>query len=875
MLLKTPFRLIHFPGVALAVAGAALVLVAVTVSTRLFLPAAGDAALRQELGQIGGVPALSVVMFSPIGPNELAGLSGQVERVVSGRAPRLGEPVRTLLGPPVPIAAGGATAAVQLAARDGFAGHVRRVATAEGTAVTDGVWVPESVATALRLRTGQAVAIGAAPRARIRVAGIYQDLTGGDRPLDPFWSPLSGALAVKQADQPPPPLLLADPEPLAELGRQLGASARLEWNYYFPPGRLTVPAVETLVPQIERVRLDVSDPLSILAARQATASSPLAAAVARAHTTEVALTGPVETISVTGRVLALALLAAAGLYGVKRRRGEVLLLTAQGVGGARLAARSMVEALLPLLAGGAIGWALAVGLAGVLTPTGEPQPQALAAANREVLVALAVGLLLLAAVTWASVHAEERERSRTGFRELLAKPLWEALLLVLAAAALYELQTRGSQPVQAGGQPARVDRLLVLFPLLLIAGLAGLAARGAGRLLAGGTRPIRAGARPRPAAFLAVRRLAAAPRLVLLLVTGSALAIGILGYAGILVASTRAAALDKARVLVGSDTSVSTRAAAEGLDGGLAATRVQRVRGLTLAPDGVPVDLLAVDPSTFAAAVHWHVTWASEPLGALLDRLDADPAAAGRVPALLAGPAVPAYNAVELGETDLPFAMVGGAAAFPGMSRADRPLLVVSAERLSLWAGNVGARLATEHEVWAREDPAAVLAVLRAAGTVPEATRTAGTVMRTPAFLAVSWTFSMLQALGVLAGLVALVGLVLYVQARQRGRLVAYALARRMGLSRGAHLRSVALELAAMLLFSFALGVSLALVTSSLVYRRLDPMPEIPPGLHLRLPGAVLGLTLLGVSVAALAGALLVQRGADRANVAEVMRLAG
>jgi putative ABC transport system permease protein len=275
-----------------------------------------------------------------------------------------------------------------------------------------------------------------------------------------------------------------------------------------------------------------------------------------------------------------------------------------------------------------------------------------------------------------------------------------------------------------------------------------------------------------------------------------------LGYAGILVASTRAAALDKARVLVGSDTSVSTRAAAEGLDGGgLAATGVQRVSGATLAPDGVPVDLLAVDPSTFAAAVHWDATWAGEPLGVLLDHLDAHPPATGSVPALLVGPAVPASNAVSLGAELLPIATVGRSAVFPGMCRADRALLVVSAERLEAWTGNAGARLVGGHEVWSREDPAAVVAVLRGAGTVPEATRTAGTVMRTPAFLAVSWTFAMLQVLGALAGLVALVGLVLYLQARQRGRLVAYALARRMGLSRGAHLRSVALELAAMLLF--------------------------------------------------------------------------
>jgi putative ABC transport system permease protein len=852
--------------VALAVAGAALVLAAVTLSTRLFLPAAGDAALQQGLAQVGGVPALTVVLYSSFGPRELAGLSGQVDRIVGGRAPRLGEPTRTLLGPPVQLAAdgpegspgraqagpGGRVAPVQLAARDGFAGHVRRLAVAEGAAATDGVWAPESVATALRLRPGQAVTLGAAPRARTRVAGIYQDLTSGDRPLDPFWSPLSGALAVRDAGSPPPPLLLAEPEPLAELGRQLGASGRLEWDFYLPAGRPTVPAVETLVPQIDRVRLDVADPLGILAARQATASSPLAVAVAGARETEVALTGPVETISVTGRVLALALLAAAGLYGVRRRRGEVLLLTAQGVGGGQLAARSMVEAALPLLAGGALGWALAVGLAGRLTPTGEPQPQALAAGNREVVVVLAVGLLLLAAVTWASVRAEEREGPGR-FREVLARPLWEAVVLVLAAAALYELQTRGGQPVRVPGEPARVDRFLVLFPLLLMAGLSGLAARGAGRLLALGARPIRARARPRPAAFLAARRLAAAPRLVLLLVAGSALAVGVLAYAGTLVASTRAGAHDKARVLVGSDTSVATRVPAEGLAGsGLAATRVQRVGGVTLAPDDLPVDLLAVDPATFAAAVHWGAAYAAEPLGELLGRLDAGPP--GRVPALLAGRPAPASTVVEVGATSLPLAVAGSAAVFPGMSRADRPLLVVSAARLSAWARDAGTLLAAEHEVWAREDPAAVLSVLRAAGTAPGAVRTAGAVMRTPAFLAVSWTFSMLQALGVLAGLVALAGLVLYLQARQRGRLVAYALARRMGLSRGAHLRSVALELVAMLLFSFALGTALALATAALVHRRLDPMPEIPPGLRLQLPGAVLGSTLLGVAVAALAG---------------------
>jgi putative ABC transport system permease protein len=96
-----------------------------------------------------------------------------------------------------------------------------------------------------------------------------------------------------------------------------------------------------------------------------------------------------------------------------------------------------------------------------------------------------------------------------------------------------------------------------------------------------------------------------------------------------------------------------------------------------------------------------------------------------------------------------------------------------------------------------------------------------------------------------------------------------------MGLSRGAHRRSVLWELVGLLLFALVLGAGLAVVASLAVYRRLDPLPDLPPTPWLQLPGVLLGATLLGVLLAALAGAFLVQRAADRANVAEVMRLAG
>jgi putative ABC transport system permease protein len=419
-----------------------------------------------------------------------------------------------------------------------------------------------------------------------------------------------------------------------------------------------------------------------------------------------------------------------------------------------------------------------------------------------------------------------------------------------------------------------VDRLLVLFPMLLIAGLAGLAIRGAARLLTRRARPgLTAASAARPASLLALRRLVAAPRMVLLLVTGSAVALGLLAYSGIVVASTRSSAAAKARVLVGSDTSLLLGdQAPPGATAGLRATLVRRVEQVTLTPDDRPAGMIALDPATFPQGAVWDDGFADAPLGELLARLEAAPP--DRLGAILAGPAGADARSVDVGPAHLPLTVVATARAFPGMTSADRPLLVVPAARLDAIAEREGFVFGSRTEIWARDDPAVATAALRRAGVAPEAVTTAADVMRTPAFLAVSWTFRLLEALGGLAGVVALAGLVLYAQARQRGRVVAYALTRRMGLSRAAHRRSVLCELAGMLLFALALGAGLAVVAAGVVYRSLDPMPELPPAPGLVLPGALLGATLLGVLLAAAAGAFLVQRAADRAKVAEVMRLA-
>jgi putative ABC transport system permease protein len=856
--------------VAVAVVAAALILALTATSGRLFLASAADAAVGQELDRTSGVPMLAMVMFGDR-PADVAAVQEAAESVASHLAPDLGPAVRTRSGPTTEATAGTRSTGVRLAARDGFAAHIQVLERAGG----DGAWLPDTAARSLGLRAGQTIHLGPPPGARLRVAGVYRDLAAGGRPLEPYWSPLASVIyTLTVTMDTPPPLVLVDQDRFLELTRRLGTPGRLEWDFYPEPGRLTLPAADRLAAQIQAIQAAAGDPFGgPVGLRRVTTSTPVADVVRRAHATVAALTGPVESISLTGRLLALVLVAAAGVFAVRRRRGEVTVLLAQGVGGLPIGVRSMVEAALPLAAGGALGYLAALGLAGTLDPIAGLEPPATAAARREVALALLAGLLLFGLVTWVAVRSEERERTgRIG--QVLTRPWWEVLVLVLAAAALYELRTRGGGPVQAEGQAVQVDRLLVLFPLLAIAGLAGLATRGAARLMAGRRPPLTASSAARPASLLALRRIVAAPRTVLLLVTGSAVALGLLSYSGVLVASTRAGAADKARVLVGSDSNLQLAdGVPAGVTAGLPVTVVRRFEEVRLTLDERPVAMIAVDPATFGAVAFWREEFAAAPLGRLLGRLDRAPP--GRLGAILAGPGVADARSVDVGPVRLPLTVVATASAFPGMTSTGRSLLVVSSTRFDAVAGSQRAQAGWRTELWTRGAPEPVLAALGRAALTPEAVTSAADELRAPAFLAQAWTFRLLSALGVLAGMVALVGLVLYAQGRQRGRVVAYALTRRMGLSRAAHRRSVLWELAGLLGFAFLLGAALAVVAAAAVLGRLDPMPELPPGLGLELPGPLLAGTLLGILLAAMAGAVLVQWAADRADVAEVMRLAG
>jgi putative ABC transport system permease protein len=368
--------------------------------------------------------------------------------------------------------------------------------------------------------------------------------------------------------------------------------------------------------------------------------------------------------------------------------------------------------------------------------------------------------------------------------------------------------------------------------------------------------------------WLATRRLATASRTAVVLVIAASVSVGILAYAGVLTASVKATAEAKALLFTGSDVNVTLQSEPERLPSfPFPTTAVTSMQRAAIASSGTQVDVIAIDPRTFAGAAAWDATFGPESLEHYMDQMK-DGARDGRWPALVVGTSGPAETEVRLpgSQSALPIRVVGTPTAFPGM-RSGAPLVVIG--RDALGSNPVGL-----DQIWAKGDPSSILRAVEDSGLTVVRTVTAADVATAADFEPTSWTFGFLQALGILAGLIALGGALLHLEARQRSREVSYALARRMGLGRGAHRASVAIELASILLASVVIGTALAAIAARLVFGQLDPLPAIPPPPLFRVPVVLLAVTAVVALAASWIGAWRVQRAADHARVGEVMRLA-
>ncbi|MDP9340658.1 MAG: hypothetical protein M3Q23_00840 [Actinomycetota bacterium] len=880
--LKAPLVPLRYPSLLVAIFLSALVVAAATAAAPLFLSSAGSSALRGGIERASRWDAgLTVTAYGRVAGPGTGGVSAQelfqqrsefLQQLTVGVS-GLGPEVVTILGTPATVAgpSSGSTAATQLVARTAFSGHVEEV-TGGGP---PGVWVPRSVADAVGAGPGDRIAVRVGDHSTtVPVQAVYADAS-----VDPgsdFWSPLAGVLGSADAGgSAPPPLLLMEPDVFQGLAGPLDQVGRLTWQFPLVAVSPSPAEAARLAARVQGIEARIGNRAEAQIQAlfgTATIQSGLPEVVHDSAGTVDGITAPIDAVSYAGRIIGLGAIAAAGLFAVRRRRIEMDVLSVRGSGPLGLGGKIAGEALLPVAAGAVAGWWIALALVRALGPGGGIDPSAGRSAALQVAVTCVVGLLLLAAVAgFGAARAAEAEDGGR-FREVLARAPWEIPVLVLAAVAYLEVAVRSGGAVQTSGGAGKVDVLVLLFPVLFVAAAAGLATRGLARLL---PRIRQAGGRRSAAAYLATRRLAGATRLAMLLVTAVAVATGVLVYAGALEASVGHSVQTKALVLNGAETrvvlpsghSLPTRFP-------FPATVVEHVAQGTILPKAEPVEVLAVDPATFAAGAATEVIAGGPPPSRFLPGLAARPGA--RVPVLVAGGRIPPSASLDVGPLRLRITGLGTATAFPGMETG-RALVVLDRSALDRAIGVAGTTLAGvagETELWARAPAPTVLAALRRASVQPGAVTTVEQVRDRPEFQAIQWTFGFLESLGVLGGLVAAIAVLLFLQARQQAREVSYALATRMGLGRSAHRRSVLLEVAGMLAVALALGVVLGTGGAAAVVGRIDLLPGVPPAPSLRLPMEVIGLAAAGLAVVAVAGAWLAQRQADRARVAEVLRRA-
>lgn len=872
----------------MAVLAAALVLGVAAASGSLFLSSAGNEALTREIDSL--TPVEAGLIINGYGP-PIADQYEASDRMLSERIAALNNveaPLKRVVSDSLRVVSPKVPVDNDLEIRLIHRADAERNIEVIDAVDVQGVWVPESVARTAGVEAGDDIQFRyGRGRSSQPVAGIYKDLPSA--PLSDYWTPMTYEILALGPNQPqPPPLVIMSTETLFESAEPMGLPLRYQWDLALSEADMTLAHGQTLLAQQQSLELDVRNvetPIGrafddiALSFGGAEFYSSFPEAVGRVEDTVTSITGPVEVLSLGGRAVALIVFAAAGIFAVQRRRIEVRLLSSQGVSPLSQGLRGAVEALIPAFLGVALGWGVAVYLVRAIGPTSSLSEGAEGQALTTALWSCALTIALYGAVTTMSVRREV-EVGAARFRGLVERFPWEPLVLVLAGASYYEIVTRGEPVVSSPDGAPKVDILLLLFPILFIIGMAGVAARGLRRLL---PRVRRMGDRSAPSMYLASRRLAGASRIALVLITASSISLGLLVYASILVASNEASAQAKANLSVGSDVSVPVQTSQPDdlLDTTFAFpyTFVTRTDDGEIQPGDREFETLGIDPETFANAAYFNPSFASEGIDELVSRLEPFDGRALTAILVAADEEVPEGAVYVTPRYDVPIEIVGTASAWPRLS-ADRPMLVTRYDALfdvsAASETSVPEQLISDYELWAKAPAADVeqALFLERIAFNPVSVLSTEEILASPSFLALTWTFGYLQALGVMAGAIALAGMLLYLQTRQQAREVSYALARRMGLTRSASRWAVALELGGMLVISLLIGAVLALASSWLVYARLDPLPTLPPGPLFAVPPLLFVILIALISLASLLGAWRVQRKADTAKVSEVLRYA-
>jgi hypothetical protein len=897
---KAPLALVRYPGLLAAVVVGALLLSLVAAAFPLFLSRSEGDLLHEGItdATIGRNGAGLFYSVTNVGFTEKAGRRGELltNRLdeefgrIAAEGPDLGSPLRFVLGAGalVTLPGEGNPESGPVYGRI-FSGTdaEKHVEVIDGDG-SNGAMVPDSIAGPLGVGPGDPIQLSGRPM--LRVGGVYRALYKS--PRSGYWSPWSEQIFRPCPLCPElPQFILVGPEDAVRLTRELHDPEErdLDYGWVAPIAHLSldVDQARDVRAYAARVLGEVSDRKTRIGRlfrccgqgyvagagffsgrRDTEFRSSMPIVLREVERRGAAVEGPLRLLLIAGLGVAAAVVAAAAAFAVAGRRTEAAFLHAHGWGPVRFAMKAAVEAAIPIIVGTAIGLGTASWLIAVFGPPGPVAPSARTVSISWAAAAGAAGLVVLGVVSGVSfirtfeVHSLKRR---------LAWVPWEILAIAGALLVLSRLNSGGALIEDPDLNILRPSALLLLFPVLFVAGFATLGARILVEVLR------RTGSRASgrsPVTYLTFHRLTGLPKLTVLLVAAAALCLGIFINSQTMVRSLRATVNAKAGVFVGSDLQVLIDSnAPEQQRFPLPITRATRVKYAgSLSPGDVPFDMVGIDPETIVGAAFWDDSFSDEPLADLVARL---PSESGPLPVLLVqGEGDP--TAMAIAQIETPIEVVGTANAFPGVS-SDDPVLVVDARSLESRLGAGGNPLdrpSARTEYWIAGDTDEALASVGELEAYPLGTLTAEQVKDVPFIAAAIDTFAMLNVLGLAAALLVIGVLVVYLQARQRARSVSNVLSMRMGMGDSQARAALVLELMAMLFAAFVLGTSMGMLAGGLIAPLLDPLQTIPPAPLFDAPVAVALWTLLGVLVVSVAGGWFVHRRAATVDLGEVLRVA-
>jgi putative ABC transport system permease protein len=364
--------------------------------------------------------------------------------------------------------------------------------------------------------------------------------------------------------------------------------------------------------------------------------------------------------------------------------------------------------------------------------------------------------------------------------------------------------------------------------------------------------------------YLGWHRVAREAAVVAVLAGATALPIALATYGDTVTRSVQATVDGEAKLLIGTDVVVGLKQtipvpAAFAND----ATEVLRLTGVSIA--GNNVNLYAVDPAQFSKVAFWNDQIDGKSLSSILAPLSEPHQPGTPFPAVTSGNVPSGIQAPTWGfatETKYDLATYETLPAEQGSYKS----LIVTKESLGSEASQA------QPQLWIRGDPATIRAKLVPLNLPVVSLSSVDDVYSGTVFQPLTYTFQYLTALSILTGVVTIVGLLLYVEARAPGHRRGYVIARRMGLRARTHRRALLVELAVPLIAGLGLGLGLATCLTYGFSAGFDVDPTLPPHTLITLPAVVIIGISVAVAVVAVLASSFAQLRVGRANPSEVLR---